>query len=252
MRALATVSFLCVLAASHPVLAQDAPLPPVITALSGAAPSDAIVLFDGSNLAAWTHQNGTPVRWTIENKELVVQPGTGVIVTKQTFHDMQLHLEFATPKAVSGNGQERGNSGIFLHGIYEIQVLDSYQNDTYARGMCGALYGQYPPLVNASRAPGEWQSFDIILHGPVFDTLGNISRRATLTAFHNGILIHDHVEIMPTRWGIRNALPTHNADGMLIQGEKPEGGPLMIQDHQNNVRFRNIWVRELTSTAVPK
>ena len=155
----------------------------------------------------------------------------GGIMTKKEFGDMQLHIEFATPAEVKGEGQGRGNSGVYLQGIYEIQVLDSYNNETYPDGMIGAVYQQYIPLVNASRPPGKWQTYDMIFRAPKFDRSGKVVKKAAVTVLLNGILIQDHVEIGPTPGGPRN--------------EEQSKGPIFLQDHNNPTRFRNIWVREL-------
>jgi hypothetical protein len=198
---------------------------------SGGAPSDAVVLFDGKNLSQW---NGAD-RWKIQDGYAVAGGG---ITTKQSFGDCQLHLEWASPAEVSGQGQGRGNSGVYLMGIYEVQILDSYENETYFDGQCGSIYKQRPPLVNASRKPGEWQSFDIIWRGPRFDEKGKVTRPAYLTVFHNGVLIQDHFELI----GLTNyrQLPVYEPHAEKL--------PLHIQYHGSPVRFRNIWIRELPDT----
>lgn len=196
-----------------------------------APPSDAIVLFDGSNYDAWVGRGGNEVKWKIEEGNMVVTK-TGVIHTKQEFGDIQLHLEFATPNEVKGNGQGRGNSGVYFQGRYEIQVLDSFENETYPMGQCAAIYEVSPPMVNASRKPGQWQSYDIIFRAPKFDESGNVIEKARMTAFHNGVLVQDNVEVpKPTR--------------AAMFGDIKPTGPIMLQDHGNPVRYRNIWVREL-------
>jgi len=215
------------------------PLPPVVDPGPAgppvAAPSDAIVLFNGKDLSEWEDSKGEPARWKVESGYMEVVAKTGSIRTKKAFGDCQLHIEWATPAAVSGEGQSRGNSGVFLMNTYEVQVLDSYENKTYADGMAGAIYGQYPPLVNACRKPGEWQSYDIIFRRPRFDSQGNVLTPARMTVFHNGILIHDHVELLgPTSHKIRLPYKAH-ADKL----------PLSLQDHGHPVRFRNIWLRPL-------
>lgn len=223
-----------------PVHSLDRPVPPVVT--PGPAgdpvppPSDAIVLFDGTDLSAWRGRNDTPAPWRVEDGAFVVTPRTGGIETAQAFGDVQLHIEWATPEAVSGEGQGRGNSGVFFGGgRYEVQVLDSYQNRTYADGQAAALYGQYPPLVNASRPPGQWQVYDIVFRGPRFDAQGNVTRTARITVFHNGVLVQDNSELTgPT---VHTARPPYEAH--------PERLPISLQDHGNPVRFRNIWLREL-------
>ena len=205
--------------------------------MPGHSPSDALVLFDGQDLSPWTHNDGSAPRWKVENGYLEVVPKTGFLYTRQAFGDCQLHVEFAEPTPPTGEGQGRGNSGVFLMGRYEIQVLDSYQNKTYADGQAGAVYGQYPPLVNAARPPGQWQSYDIIFHGPRFTGSGKLTRPARVTVLHNGVLVEDHVELTgPTEHGERPPYKAH-----------PEKLPLGLQDHGNAVRFRNIWIRELNS-----
>ncbi len=218
------------------------PVPPVVTPGTpstqeqpGRAPSDAVVLFDGKDLSKWKHKDGSAAKWKVENGYAQVVPKTGYIYTKEAFGDCQLHVEFAEPLPAVGEGQERGNSGVFLMGLYEIQVLDSYQNRTYADGQAAAIYGQYPPLVNASRPPGEWQSYDIIWHGPRFDASGKLLRAARVTVLHNGVLAQDNAELTgPTEHGERPPYKAH-----------PEKLPLALQDHNTPTRFRNIWIREL-------
>jgi Domain of Unknown Function (DUF1080) len=205
---------------------QDAP---------GKPPSDAIVLFDGKDLSKWQHEGGSPAKWKVENGYVEVVAKTGSILTKQAFGDCQLHVEFEEPLPAEGESQERGNSGVFLMNDYEIQVLDSYGNKTYADGSASAVYGQYPPLVNASRPPGQWQTYTIVFHGPRFDTAGKLLRPAHVTVFHNGILVQDNVELTgPTANGKR---PPYKPG--------PEKSPLSLQDHGKPVRYRNIWIREL-------
>ncbi|MBM3284524.1 MAG: DUF1080 domain-containing protein [Candidatus Aminicenantes bacterium] len=217
----------------------ERPLPPVIVPGPAGppvpAPSDAIVLFDGDDLSAWEDSKGGPPRWKVESGYMEVVAKTGSIRTKETFGDCQLHVEWAVPEVLSGEGQGRGNSGVFLMNTYEVQVLDSYENKTYADGMAGAIYGQYPPLVNACRKPGEWQAYAIIFRRPRFDAEGKVLEAARMTVFHNGILIHDHVELAgPTTHKIRTPYMPH-----------PDRLPLSLQDHGNPVRFRNIWIRPL-------
>lgn len=201
----------------------------------GNPPSDAVVLFDGKDLSKWQQQDGSPAKWKVENGYVEVVPKTGELRTKEAFGDCQLHVEFREPTPPHGESQERGNSGVFLMGLYEVQVLDSYDNKTYADGQASALYGQYPPLVNASRPPGEWQWYDIVFHGPRFDASGKVLRPARFTVFHNGVLVQDNVELTgPTANGVR---PPYKVT--------PEKLPLGLQDHGNPVRYRNIWIREL-------
>jgi hypothetical protein len=202
----------------------------------GRPPSDAVVLFDGKDLSAWADKDGKPARWKVENGYMQVLPESGYIFTRKAFGDCQLHVEFAEPVPPTGESQERGNSGVFLMGLFEIQVLDSYQNKTYADGQASAVYGQYPPLVNASRPPGQWQAYDIIFHGPRFAKDGKLRRPAHVTVLHNGVLVQDNVEPTgPTAHGQR---PPYTP--------QPEKLPLALQDHGDLVRYRNIWIRELS------
>jgi hypothetical protein len=198
-------------------------------------PSDAIVLFDGKDLSHWRGDGGTPAKWIVRDGYVEVAPGTGDMETAEKFGDVQLHIEWATPAVVKGEGQERGNSGVFLMGHYEIQVLDSYDNKTYYHGQAGSVYKQYAPLVNASRKPGEWQTYDIIFHAPRFDEQGKVVDRARVTVLHNGVLIQNNVEIYGNTYHDRPALYTAHA---------PEE-PLRLQDHGNPLRYRNIWIRRL-------
>ncbi len=218
------------------------PAPPIVTPGEGCgdAPADAVVLFDGTaaSMANWTDTKGNSSKWVAGDGYMESVKGAGYIQTKEQFGSCQLHVEFATPKQVSGSGQGRGNSGVFLQGQYEIQVLDSYENKTYPDGQCGALYGRAVPLVNVCRKPGEWQSYDIIYHRPMFDKDGNVTRKATFTVFHNGVLIHDHVELTGgTGWINPHAVTEYQPHG--------DKGPIQLQDHGNPVRYRNIWIREL-------
>jgi 3-keto-disaccharide hydrolase len=211
------------------------PQPRVIEpgAAYGAPPSDAIVLFGPSgDLSSWTMDDGSRATWQVRDGAL--ESGKGYIRTKQEFTNFQLHIEWATPSRVEGEGQERGNSGVYLLGKFEVQVLDSYRNPTYPDGQAAALYGQFPPLVNASRKPGEWQTYDIAFAAPTF-TGATLTRPAVVTVFHNGVLVHHAAEY----WG-----PTQHRK---IDPYTPDAmkGPLRLQDHQNPVRFRNIWIRPL-------
>ena len=211
-----------------PSPALEAPIP---------APSDAIVLFDGKDLSNWTSTGKGETRWEMKDGAMSPTKNSGMIQSKQEFGSCQLHVEFATPKNVEGDGQGRGNSGVFLMGVYEVQVLDSFGNKTYPDGQAGALYGRMAPLVNASRGPGEWQTYDIAFHRPVFES-GKIAKRATFTVFHNGVLVQDHTELSGgTDWR-----GPHSISGYEPHGDK---GPIRLQDHGNPVLFRNIWVREL-------
>jgi hypothetical protein len=199
------------------------------------APSDADVLFDGKDLSLWTNLKGEAAGWKVENGSMEVAKGAGDIRTKQGFGDCQLHVEWAAPAVVVGESQGRGNSGVFLMSTYEVQVLDCYNNKTYADGSTASIYGQYPPLVNACRKPGEWQTYDIVFHAPRFDKDGNLARPAHLTVFHNGLLVQDNEELTgPTGHHVRPPYKAH-ADKM----------PIKLQDHGNPVRYRNIWIRDI-------
>lgn len=197
-----------------------------------APPADAVILFGGDNTSAWIGRGGK-ANWKIVDGAMEVN-GTGSIKTRESFGDCQLHIEFATPAAVKGSGQGRGNSGVFLMDRYEVQVLDSYRNVTYADGQCAAIYGQAPPLVNACRGPGKWQSYDIVFKAPRFGEDGSVSAPARVTVFHNGILVHDNFEILGNT--SHRATPSYRAHG---------AGPIQLQDHGNPVRYRNIWLRRL-------
>jgi hypothetical protein len=219
----------------------DRPVPKIIT--PGAtfthlapAPSDAIVLFDGTDLSKWQHGDGSAAKWKIQDGYMEVVPKSGILRTKEKFGDFQLHIEFATPAKVEGSSQGRGNNGVNIWGKYEIQVLDSYNNPTYADGQAGAIYGQTPPLVNASKPPGEWQTYDIIWEGPRWDTESKLASKAHVTVIHNGAVLHHRRELHgPTN---------HRAIGNY--GNKPQtSGPIELYEHGNPVRFRNIWLRPL-------
>lgn len=222
-----------------PVHSTDRPQPATVdpgpAAAPVPAPADAVVLFDGSDLSHWRSADGGPARWKVEDGYFEVAPGSGAIASSQEFGDVQLHIEWAAPEPAQGQGQDRGNSGVFLMGRYEVQVLDSYRNSTYPDGQAGAIYGQYPPLVNANRPPGEWQRYDIVFRAPRFDTDGRLQQPARMTVFHNGVLVQDNVALTgPTAHKQRPPYAAH-----------PPRLPLSLQDHGNPVRFRNIWLREL-------
>jgi hypothetical protein len=204
-------------------------------AAPGRPPSDAIVLFDGQDTSQWVGRDGGPVGWQVEDGALAVVPRTGSIQSVAQFGDIHLHIEWAAPAEVKGESQGRGNSGVFLMGLYEIQVLDSYDNLTYADGHTAAIYGQYPPLVNAARGPGQWQTYDIIFVAPRFDGQSLVSP-AYVTVIHNGILVHHHQALLgPTG---------HKTLSSYAEPHGPEG-PIMLQDHGDLVRYRNIWVRPI-------
>jgi hypothetical protein len=206
------------------------PEPPVVDpGPAGGPPSDAIVLFDGKNLSKW---NGGDA-WKIQDGYAISAQQS--ITSKESFGDCQLHVEWAEPEKVEGSGQGRGNSGVFLNNVYELQVLDSYDNKTYFDGQCGSLYKQWPPLVNACRKPGEWQTYDIIFTAPRFDDCGKLGRPGYLTVLQNGVLVLNHAEILgDTSWDQVPAYRTH-----------AQKGPIGLQFHGNPVRFRNIWIRPL-------
>jgi 3-keto-disaccharide hydrolase len=203
--------------------APATPIPP---------PADATVLIGAKDdFGAWQMMDGSPVTWNMKNG--VAETGKGIIRTKAEFTDFQLHVEFATPSEVKGDSQGRGNSGVFLLGKFEIQVLDSYHNRTYADGSASAMYGQYPPLVNASRPPGEWQTYDIAFSAPRFKQGGTLDKPAIVTVLHNGVLVHNASAF----WG-----PTAHKK---IDPYTPDTakGPIALQDHGNPVRYRNVWIR---------
>jgi hypothetical protein len=201
------------------------------------APSDAFILFDGMNLNEnWTKDDGTAPGWKVVDGIVVVEKGAGVIKTKKEFNDFQLHIEWRTPDEVVGEGQGRGNSGIFLQGIYELQVLDNFNNRTYRNGQAGSIYKQHPPLVNACKGPGVWQVYDIIYTAPRFNANGTYFTPPFVTVLHNGVLVQNHTAMRgPTEY---IGIPEYSV--------KPHGaGPIILQDHGNPVSFRNIWIREL-------
>jgi hypothetical protein len=200
----------------------------------GKPPADAVVLFDGKDLSGWKGGRGD-AKWKVEDGAMVVN-GTGDIETKLEFGDCQLHIEWATPAKVEGSSQGRGNSGVFLMGRYELQVLDSYDNVTYADGQAAAIYAQAPPLVNACRKPGEWQTYDIVFEGPRFEG-DKLVKPARITVFHNGVLVHNAREL--------TGQASHRAVGTYAP--HPPQGPLKLQDHGNPVRYRNIWMRKLNA-----
>ncbi len=216
------------------------PAPIVVTPAAGsapmAAPADAIVLFAGKDAAAFTCNN-EPAKWLLAQDYMEVN-GTGSVRTRREFGDCQLHIEWMAPVVVTGDSQGRGNSGVFFFGRYEVQVLDSYDNKTYADGQAAAIYGQTPPMVNACRKPGEWQTYDIVFIAPRFSADGKLVSKARVTVIHNGILVHHDQELAGAT--SHRALP-----GYQPHGEK---GPIELQDHGNPVRYRNIWLRELNLT----
>lgn len=214
-----------------------APEPKVITpaAKTGDAPSDAIVLFNGKDGSSWEHEKGGDLKWTIAENALTVKSGSGNIQTRQKFGDCQLHIEWRTPAEVKGEGQGRGNSGIFLMGRYELQVLDSYNNKTYSNGQAGSIYKQHIPLVNACLPPGVWQVYDIIFTAPRFSDKGYVLEPARITVFHNGVVIQNN----STLWGGSQYI------GLPYYEKHDAKEPIVLQDHGNPTSFRNIWIREL-------
>ena len=211
------------------------PVPEIITPVQpGVAPSDAIVLFGGGELDAWAARDGKPAAWHVQDDVLTVVAGRGDLLSRQSFADVQLHLEWRSPAEVAGDSQGRGNSGVFLMDRYEVQILDSYHNPTYSNGQAASVYKQHIPLVNASRGPGQWQSYDIIFMAPRFSSSGRLLTPATITVLHNGVLVQNHVAISgPTSYV---GAPNYSAHGPA---------PIRLQDHGNPVSFRNIWVRPL-------
>jgi hypothetical protein len=207
--------------------------PPVINpGPVGGPPSDAIVLFDGTDLSKWQSAKGGAAGWTVEDGVLTVKAGSGDILTKEEFGDVQVHVEWASPAEVKGDGQGRGNSGVYFEGRYEIQVLDSYNNKTYFNGQASAFYLHSAPLVNACRKPGEWQSYDIVFHPAKPGADGKI-QPGSFTVFHNGVLVQDHIPVQG------DATTSAKFSGAAATG------PLMLQDHSCPVRYRNIWLRRL-------
>lgn len=222
----------------------DRPAPRVVTpaAQPGGAPSDAVVLFDGRSLDAWTPQR---MAWPIRDGAMTVPSrasagGENALVTKQSFGDVQLHLEFRSPNPPTKSSQDRGNSGIWFMQRYEVQILDGYQNPTYADGTVGAVYGWKPPLVNAARAPGAWQSYDIVFERPRFAADGSLVRPAYVTAFLNGVLVQNHQAMLGTTVWRQVAKYTPHGDA----------APIQLQDHDSPVSFRNIWARPLPEAAI--
>jgi hypothetical protein len=222
-----------------PQHSMERPKPPVQVApaqrLPLAPPVGALVLFDGRDNSWWQKADGSPAAWKLVDGAMEVVPGAGGIRTRIGFGDLRLHIEWATPAPPAGAGQDRGNSGVFLMETYEVQVLDSWRSDTYADGQAGAIYGQFPPRVNVSRPPGEWQSYDIEFRRPRFDSTGVLRSPARMTVRHNGVLVQDDVTLLgPTSHRVRAPYAKH-ADEL----------PISLQDHDHKVRFRNIWVQPL-------
>ena len=210
--------------------------PAVVSFSENGIPSDAIILFDGTSWDHWVHQNSDkPVKWTVSNGVGTIIPKSGNIQTKESFGDCQLHIEWKTPEDTTGlKGQSRGNSGVFLQKHYELQILDSYRNETYHNGQAGSIYKQHVPLVNASKPPNQWQVYDIIYTAPQFRKDKSLKSPAYFTVFHNGILIQNHVTVHGKT--LNSGIPNYTAHGDL---------PLSLQDHNNEMQFRNIWIRRL-------
>jgi hypothetical protein len=220
-------------------IAQDKAPPAVVPGTDGSAPSDAVVLFDGKSTANWTSRKGEGKSCDVARGEMVCRSGVGDMMTKETFGSAQIHLEFNLPAMSDKKGQLRSNSGVYVQGRYEIQILDSLDNPTYANGMAGALYGQHVPLANPSAGPSKWQYYDIVFHAPKCDASGRVSAPGSLTLLFNGVLVQDHV-------------PVTKASGGAVSGDLCAEGPLLLQDHSGfkdapmtELRFRNIWARRL-------
>jgi hypothetical protein len=225
----------------------DRPLPPVVTpgatfSHMAPAPSDAVVLFDGKHLFGWVNEHGKEVTYPVRDGYMECDRANGRIRTRDEFGDFQLHLEFATPAKVEGKGQGRGNNGVNIYGRYEIQVLDSFENPTYADGQCGAIYAQRPPLVNASKPPGEWQTYDIIWEAPHWDESGKLTKKAYVTVLQNGLLLHHRQELIGTT--------PYRQLGNYDRPHPPKG-PIELYYHNNPVRFRNIWIRPIDAQQEP-
>ncbi|MFN0099383.1 MAG: DUF1080 domain-containing protein [Gemmatimonadaceae bacterium] len=236
---IASTTALSAQAATWPQHSLERPKPPVEVAppqrLPVAPPPGAIVLFNGGDLSWWKSGDGDAAKWRVVDGAFEVVPGTGDLRTRVGFGDVRLHLEWMSPAPPKGEGQDRGNSGVYLQATYEVQVLDSYRNDVYADGQAAAIYGQFPPRVNVTRPPGEWQSYDIEFRRPRFDSTGTSLSPARLTVWHNGVLVHDDVALLgPTSHKVRDPYKAH-ADEL----------PIMLQDHGHPVRFRNVWVQVL-------
>lgn len=225
------------------------PVPPVVTPgkTNADAPSDAIVLFDGKNLDQWTmtDKRGTPAAWTVADGILTVNKRSGNIETVKSFGNYQLHIEWRVPANITGEGQARGNSGVFLASLgkgdagYELQVLDSYNNKTYVNGQAGSIYKQFIPLVNASKPPGEWQTYDVIWTAPTFNDDATVKTPAKVTVFHNGVLVQNNVTLLG---------PTQYIGQASYKNAKFGPAPIKLQAHGDRsepLSFRNIWVREL-------
>jgi len=223
---------------------MNRPLPPVVSPgknpLPTEPPSDAIILFDGTSLDAWRAADGGPGKWKIRDGAMEPVESAGYLYTAQEFADCQLHIEWAAPTPPKGQSQNRGNSGVFLQSQFEVQILDSFDNVTYADGQAASIYGQYPPMVNVSREPGQWQAYDILFRAPKYNEDGTLQEQARMTVMHNGVFVQDNVRPLgPTSW-MQHHPYSKRADKL----------PIGLQDHGNPVRFRNIWIRELPSEKI--
>lgn len=241
VRILPLLGLLPILNAAEPewqVHDMNRPLPPEVadaTPSTEPPPNDAVVLFDGSNLDAWVQEDGSEPRWRIVGDALEVSPDAGSLRTKEPFGSCQLHIEWRSPLNRDGEGQHAGNSGVFLMSLYEVQVLDSYRNPTYADGIAGSIYGQNPPSANPCRPPGEWNSYDITFHRPEYNSDGTVAKPARVTVVFNGITVQDNFEMTGrTAHKVRATYSPH-----------PDKLPLMLQDHGNPVQFRNIWLKPI-------
>jgi Domain of Unknown Function (DUF1080) len=226
----------------------DRPQPPVVTpgatfSQGAPAPSDAEVLFDGKDLSKWQNGQGQDATWKVQDGYLETAPRGGGIRTRGQWADFQLHVEWATPSPPKGSGQGRGNSGILINGMYEVQVLDSYQAKTYPDGQAGAIYGQSPPLVNASKPPGEWQSYDIVFESPRWNDKGELVKKACVTVLHNGVVVQNRYEFVGVTDGVTREVPWKSLS--KYPAPHPPEVFIGLQDHNNPVRFRNIWIRRL-------
>jgi hypothetical protein len=232
----------------------DRPQPPVVTpgatfSQNAPAPSDAEVLFDGKDLSQWQNSQGQDATWKVADGYVETAARGGGIRTRGKWADFQLHVEWATPNPPHGTGQGRGNSGILINGMYEVQVLDSYHAKTYPDGQAGAIYGQSPPLVNASKPPGEWQTYDIIFESPRWNDKGDLVKKACVTVLHNGVVVQNHYEFTGSTDGISAAVPWKTLSRYV--GPHPPEVFIELQDHDNPVRFRNIWIRKLGERDIP-
>jgi hypothetical protein len=232
----------------------DRPQPPVVTpgaifSQNAPAPSDAEVLFDGKDLSKWENNRGQDATWKVQDGYVETAARGGGIRTRGKWADFQLHVEWAAPNPPRGTGQGRGNSGILINNMYEVQVLDSYNAKTYPDGQAGAIYGQSPPLVNACKPPGEWQTYDILFESPRWNAQGELTKKAIITVLHNGVVIQNHYELIGMTDGINAAQPWRT----LSQYPAPHAPEVFIelQDHDNPVRFRDIWVRRVGAEAAP-